>query len=656
MDKQLMRIVLVILFCAVWNLSAVTCTTTGTGDINWSNPASWTGCASGSGGVAGTPGAGDDIAHPASANLVVDVPSTIGTGTGTAISMTGGASCRMTVNAALTVNGDWVHNQAFATKQVNPTVDVAAGVAITFNASGGTRKWQLQSANSQYTWIRTNGTSGARVTITSTGGDWYLTRGGFTIGSWINFQYTDLSNIFDGTRYAFFAYLGNTSGSMFVMDHCTVTNSGEWGWATNNVGNTISITNSYINASRGTWSLLVTGDGTAPTGTAVRVFTGNVVLGKQAQFNAPWGFALGTVEAPNYFEVTPSMVSSAVAFPVSQVNFYRVPASISNQTAQGDVTDSIILFDGSPGWSGSPTFSPHGFNASAAYDQTFTRNLFMSAGVDGAGDFILTPASAASALRTHQYTYNLSIPDMLDSTRHPGVITHFGYALTEVYLEHNTLHGGDGNGETGGIAIAETNGGFAGALRSAKSNLIFTGTQSYGLIMRDSGTNAPPVAAAGFCKAVDGSSDPAVGWNASSVVPATYNRTGAVGRGYDVAADAFQLSDGSAFDPATNTTDVIGDPQFVDPTRNLITWYRTAKGQASTGTDAGDVAAALSYLVDHWHDGGSTHVMTDLKSWVSAGYAPTNPAYIGTAHDGGDRGAVDAVISATRTMALPMIW
>ncbi|HWQ54226.1 MAG TPA: hypothetical protein VN442_11115, partial [Bryobacteraceae bacterium] len=51
-----------------------------------------------------------------------------------------------------------------------------------------------------------------------------------------------------------------------------------------------------------------------------------------------------------------------------------------------------------------------------------------------------------------------------------------------------------------------------------------------------------------------------------------------------------------------------------------------------------------------------TSPMADLLAWVRAGYAPRNVALRGTAHDGGDVGAVAVLASTVVPVLTPIIW
>ena len=65
--------------------------------------------------------------------------------------------------------------------------------------------------------------------------------------------------------------------------------------------------------------------------------------------------------------------------------------------------------------------------------------------------------------------------------------------------------------------------------------------------------------------------------------------------------------------------DVAADPGFVDPTRNLTTFYRSQPGVQSQTPEV-DVTLALDWIRQH------PEKMPEMIDWVFAGYVPTNPA------------------------------
>jgi len=90
------------------------------------------------------------------------------------------------------------------------------------------------------------------------------------------------------------------------------------------------------------------------------------------------------------------------------------------------------------------------------------------------------------------------------------------------------------------------------------------------------------------------------------------------------------------------------DPNFVDSTRNLAKWAGTVTASATA-----DSAVEHLLKINGYNETSKTQVPDDIISevpkdatdYVRAGYAPTNILYQGTAHDGGDVGAI-AVVAA----------
>jgi hypothetical protein len=96
------------------------------------------------------------------------------------------------------------------------------------------------------------------------------------------------------------------------------------------------------------------------------------------------------------------------------------------------------------------------------------------------------------------------------------------------------------------------------------------------------------------------------------------------------------------------------NPQFVDDTRNLATWYRSVFGGAAS-TRAADQTAALDELCKRNDDSGWNANATILNAydWIRAGYAPTNQALKTnvSANNGGWVGAVEGVTTSPSTPA-----
>ena len=94
------------------------------------------------------------------------------------------------------------------------------------------------------------------------------------------------------------------------------------------------------------------------------------------------------------------------------------------------------------------------------------------------------------------------------------------------------------------------------------------------------------------------------------------------------------------------TGDLNVNPNFVDPTRNMLTWANRVNGMASPTYDLVQNQWA-TYATPAWNSawewGDGTSNPNSYYNWVRAGFAPTNTALKGAAPDGGDIGAVPVV-------------
>jgi len=96
--------------------------------------------------------------------------------------------------------------------------------------------------------------------------------------------------------------------------------------------------------------------------------------------------------------------------------------------------------------------------------------------------------------------------------------------------------------------------------------------------------------------------------------------------------------------------DISDAPNFLDADRNLAGWDTENGG-------AGTVANAFTEMLKlNQSDFDSDYLPSAAVTWVRAGFAPTNSAYDGTAHDGGDIGAIayQAATSTARNMIQPV--
>jgi hypothetical protein len=93
--------------------------------------------------------------------------------------------------------------------------------------------------------------------------------------------------------------------------------------------------------------------------------------------------------------------------------------------------------------------------------------------------------------------------------------------------------------------------------------------------------------------------------------------------------------------------DIHADPQMVDASRNLVTYWRTQVGASDPSyapgqTAAHDLPLAIVYMV------ANPGTVPALIDWIRGGFAPTNAALKGAASDGGDIGAVPVRTTSPR--------
>ncbi len=250
-------------------------------------------------------------------------------------------------------------------------------------------------------------------------------------------------------------------------------------------------------------------------------------------------------------------------------------------------------------------------------------------GVSGLGECFFVQKTTTGT-PTFTAKYNIVIPSVgLDhgACAMIAALPVVSGCLTQCTIEHNTQCSCN---ESSFIDLGETQGSYAGALQSVRSNIVWTTNPS-----------------GGFCNAIIDRSPtpttdalattPGAGYNGffnPSSTNCTMNNVTVSCIGYNT------LKCSTAGFPSTQlgTGDKSGDPAFVDPTRGLATWGGTAAG-GSVATVAGAVAtlAANPALI--------MQATTGLIPWVRAGYVPTNPVFQACSYPG-DASTTDAAGNA----------
>jgi hypothetical protein len=262
-------------------------------------------------------------------------------------------------------------------------------------------------------------------------------------------------------------------------------------------------------------------------------------------------------------------------------------------------------------WIDNPN-NPHMGDVSTKITMTIEDCLVECTGTDRTGDIFIGGAST----QAHTVTIKgcVLLPNGIGE--HPGsFVSLLGASFLSMVIEHNTFLTALNTLESGGVTVGETYAGYAGMVQSFKSNLAWSPTgQGYKFNRR--GGEVQDICAP-----------------ANADYNGGYNLTA----GTDLKGYTHTVGTSATFTSAPGTHDVDAPPQFRDPTRNFAKW-----GQVRWGTN-GTAAAAMAQLA------ADVYLIDDLLTWVRQGWAPTNAAYQGTAHDGGDIGAVPVAAATAPT-------
>ena len=200
-----------------------------------------------------------------------------------------------------------------------------------------------------------------------------------------------------------------------------------------------------------------------------------------------------------------------------------------------------------------------------------------------------------------------------------GLTSNSSFAWTEyAVIEHNTILVRDASTIYDGVTV----GSKPGTVLSLKSNIFYR-------------TGGPPSDQFAFSN-----QEPAPHTDVVRAANADYN--GWFNLGTVPAGKWNGIADGTVYSTPMSGSTPPGvhdkaniDPKFSDPTRNLQTWDAALGGP-------GTIASALDRIRQDL-----TLTKSSLLPYIRNGFRPTNPAYKGTAHDGGDIGAVSVAVPAS---------
>ena len=437
-------------------------------------------------------------------------------------------------------------------------------------------------------------------------------------------SYCDFSRLGDSVNPGISApYVGassNVANPPFTMDHCTIDSSGELPY--------VGILDGSVNfqLTNDVWTnpvaayALVAAASAALSGGGTRLVNNCLFYG-EPDFAMPNGFTI----TDNYFgdifyggKVQPQWASF-------DGNLIYQPGGAEIQLA-GNATNCFILANPA-----NPSVNLNGLYMSGYADSTISGCVFQTTAAASEGTCI-SQTEGGVANRITTIANNIILPNGADELT--GVLASMATNLTDTdwptaVVDHNTMFVG---GYSAAFAGIYTKPEMTGFVQSFESNCFWSNTpqsSSYALTTTENNPYSYP-------DAVSGADCDYNGWyNLATVPSGTWAAPDNGGNGtvYNI-----PLSSVPGVHDQANV-----NPEFADPTRNFQTWDAWMGGP-------GTVADGLALIEQN-----PSLTESSLLPYIRAGFAPTNPAYIGTAADGGTIGAVPGAVgsgsSAVRTSA-----
>ena len=510
------------------------------------------------------------------------------------ISITGSPSRAgtLTVNSGVTLTVRGSISSTFGAVTFNSGSTLYFDGSLAATPSSAAYRLSLSSAGSDFTC---NGTNGSHVTVTQNTAN-SAARVICNIAN-VNATYTDFSNLstFNATIPA---------AGTYSLTNCTFTNcSGISSQAALVADGTYVFTNNkFISSPSGAINVAFANISPAANTTGTRTMNG-CVFDKICNLYAPKDFSFGNTTG-NFFGAGFVSNGSVIAkWATFTNNFAYNLAGVTNYI-QGDFTNNYVTED--------PTITnPHAvvFDR-GGYDILIDGNIVEYFGSDATGDCFLMGNATGAALpggSSHAtLTHNLILPNGGNTGDTGTLMTLWGASNMTITCDHNTYFT---KGQQG-IAFAEGYNGYAGMVLSCRSNLAYgmSGEAGTGRIVGSNYNGATGVS--------DYASSTIVNFNAGYNLSTHYS--------------GLTFSSGSA-----GANDITANPNFVDSTRNIATWYYGPGGGTNLGTYALNSAAAVALI-----QATPSLTASSLMPWVKAGYAPTNAAYQNAGHDSIDIGAI----------------
>jgi hypothetical protein len=491
--------------------------------------------------------------------------------------------------------------------QTGIALDMLAGSQIVVDASGATIG--SMGTNYSYRSIRATGTALARCSISTIGAgtNAVINEDGRSGNGWDTFEYTDFTRIGDATHPAHSGfYPGNRLADptpevprSLRFHNCTFDNCGKIdgyrGFVEDNYGfefDGCRITN-CLNSPALSVNFNWDGVSAIPTRRISNSYIeGNVIAGGS-------------------MEVSDLVVRGSFAYPSGPFNGWQksvtrvvfADLNMDGSLMACDITDVYNLVD-SPGNPG----NCYTLNWKAG-DRNYTADgcIIQALGANVEGDAFFGYCSAVPGQILIKNT--IILPDVTGLRASTNIISLGDGGFHNIALDHCTVFMGDGAAT---ITIGEhiTPPPRANTISALKNSIFYSCTAAYPLMnVLNDGSLPDNVATPGEIK------------NNCVYQLAPCSRPGYISNGTPYNLKLTGVAPGAA--------DVAANPQFVDTTRNLLTWGSVVKGTN------GSVEAALLALGEN--------VLVNIPAmfaWVRAGWVPQNAALATAASDGTTIGAV----------------
>ncbi len=538
----------------------------------WSSLSAW--ATQDGGAVTRIPAAGDTVTI--NGKITVDVATTVGTGSGDAITLNSSAAMgdkTLTIAAPLTVQGSLM-------SKGKSVVDVLAGAGMDFDDAAGARP-QIHCAGANQVNLYFHGTSGNHCYLRTKAGTagltlYVRTDPGANTATNVGATYTDFSDI-NGPAGAYGLNVWPADGARSTtIDHCTFTRTSFYAQVLTTLDTTstpLTISNSIFTQS----PIVASGDG------YTAAFYGHNLINLTAD----------SLDAHSYMNMMKDVTSCVFRGVVWQDVGTTAPQFITWSDNLYNITDIQNGFLQTRTGTYTRTYfycpvdhanNPH-ISEMISNNVTYNQVLFDAPLSDFVDDACMILGGGA---RYDSLQRCISLPTIGGSSPGQGVSLSDPCAAN-IAFDHNTAALSTG---VSGLWADTSHGGSTGGVTEFKSNIGYT---------QDS---LPTGGKLIYCTTITDLVAPAnCDYNAK--YRSVYNMT-------------------STGTPGTH--DVNGqNPNFIDPTRDLTNFYRTHAG-ITPGPATTDVPAAFEWMFQH------PELVPQMISWVSNGYIPTNLA-LKAAHD-----------------------